>query len=144
MKRSLALYLAVLMAPALAGAHEGHKHQLMGTIGGIDQDRLEVKDAEGRSTQLVLTDKTAILRGTKSIPRTDLKVGERVVAEYEQTGNTLTAQSLRVADPAAQAAARYSCPMHPEVKSDQPGKCPKCGMHLEPVAKGQPSPPRHH
>ena len=25
----------------------------------------------------------------------------------------------------------YSCPMHPEVVSDQPGKCPKCGMKLE-------------
>lgn len=27
----------------------------------------------------------------------------------------------------------YSCPMHPEVKQDQPGKCPKCGMNLEKV-----------
>jgi YHS domain-containing protein len=25
----------------------------------------------------------------------------------------------------------YTCPMHPEVKSDKPGKCPKCGMNLE-------------
>lgn len=25
----------------------------------------------------------------------------------------------------------YTCPMHPEVTSDQPGKCPKCGMNLE-------------
>ncbi len=24
----------------------------------------------------------------------------------------------------------YSCPMHPEVTSDKPGKCPKCGMNL--------------
>ena len=28
----------------------------------------------------------------------------------------------------------YTCPMHPEVKSDQPGKCPKCGMNLKPMA----------
>ncbi len=26
----------------------------------------------------------------------------------------------------------YTCPMHPEVVSDQPGKCPTCGMDLEP------------
>ena len=26
----------------------------------------------------------------------------------------------------------YTCPMHPEVKSGQPGKCPKCGMDLVP------------
>lgn len=25
----------------------------------------------------------------------------------------------------------YTCPMHPEVTSDKPGKCPKCGMNLE-------------
>src|ERR1035437_836146 len=24
----------------------------------------------------------------------------------------------------------YTCPMHPEVQSDKPGKCPKCGMDL--------------
>ena len=31
-------------------------------------------------------------------------------------------------------AASYTCPMHPEVQSDDPGACPKCGMDLEPVA----------
>lgn len=25
----------------------------------------------------------------------------------------------------------YTCPMHPEVRRDHPGDCPKCGMHLE-------------
>jgi transcription initiation factor IIE alpha subunit len=24
----------------------------------------------------------------------------------------------------------YTCPMHPDVTSDKPGKCPKCGMDL--------------
>jgi Cu+-exporting ATPase len=26
----------------------------------------------------------------------------------------------------------YTCPMHPEVRQDHPGNCPKCGMTLEP------------
>jgi len=26
--------------------------------------------------------------------------------------------------------AKYACPMHPEVTSDKPGKCSKCGMAL--------------
>lgn len=25
----------------------------------------------------------------------------------------------------------YTCPMHPEVRQDHPGKCPKCGMTLQ-------------
>ncbi len=28
---------------------------------------------------------------------------------------------------------QYTCPMHPEVVSDEPGNCPKCGMNLEPA-----------
>jgi len=33
-------------------------------------------------------------------------------------------------DPAAAGAVVYACPMHPEVISDEPGRCPKCGMKL--------------
>jgi FtsP/CotA-like multicopper oxidase with cupredoxin domain len=29
----------------------------------------------------------------------------------------------------------YTCPMHPDVKSDKPGKCPRCGMDLVPVGQ---------
>jgi len=28
----------------------------------------------------------------------------------------------------------YMCPMHPEIREDSPGSCPKCGMALEPIA----------
>src|ERR1044072_9733916 len=31
------------------------------------------------------------------------------------------------------AAQKYPCPMHPEVVSEAPGDCPKCGMTLQPV-----------
>ena len=34
--------------------------------------------------------------------------------------------------PAAGTAMQWVCPMHPEVVSDRPGACPKCGMALEP------------
>ncbi len=34
---------------------------------------------------------------------------------------------------------QFTCPMHPEVRSDRPGSCPKCGMTLETVS---PVPPK--
>jgi len=33
----------------------------------------------------------------------------------------------------AVAGAIYTCPMHPEIRQDHPGNCPKCGMTLEPL-----------
>ncbi|MGE5341056.1 MAG: heavy metal translocating P-type ATPase [Candidatus Omnitrophota bacterium] len=32
----------------------------------------------------------------------------------------------------------YTCPMHPEIKRDKPGSCPKCGMNLVPASKDKP------
>lgn len=34
--------------------------------------------------------------------------------------------------PSLQSRVEYTCPMHPEIVSDQPGNCPKCGMTLVP------------
>ncbi|MFP3595277.1 multicopper oxidase domain-containing protein [Chryseobacterium sp. SIMBA_029] len=37
-----------------------------------------------------------------------------------------------------QSQAKYTCPMHSEVISNQPGKCPKCGMDLVEIERNQP------
>jgi Cu+-exporting ATPase len=34
---------------------------------------------------------------------------------------------------APEAGTVYTCPMHPEIRQDRPGNCPKCGMSLEPL-----------
>ena len=39
--------------------------------------------------------------------------------------------------PAPGQAVVYTCPMHLDVKSDKPGKCPKCGMALMPAEKAK-------
>jgi len=39
-------------------------------------------------------------------------------------------------DPVAGPGTIYTCPMHPEIRQESPGQCPKCGMTLEPVLPG--------
>jgi len=39
-------------------------------------------------------------------------------------------KGVALPSPAPAAKDVYTCPMHPEVISDKPGDCPKCGMHL--------------
>ncbi len=38
----------------------------------------------------------------------------------------------------AASAMKYTCTMHPEVVSNKPGNCPKCGMALVPMKKSAP------
>jgi P-type Cu+ transporter len=49
----------------------------------------------------------------------------------EKTPVTPEATEPASAAPAV-AGTTYICPMHPEIRQDQPGDCPKCGMGLEP------------
>src|SRR5579884_3205973 len=51
---------------------------------------------------------------------------------HHDTLHTLLGISAAHAEEAA--AVKYTCPMHPQIISDTPGKCPICGMDLVPIA----------
>ncbi len=54
--------------------------------------------------------------------------------------STLHKSPIAVASVSATASAeaqQYTCPMHPEVVKDTPGKCPKCGMKLVEKTSGK-------
>jgi Cu+-exporting ATPase len=53
-----------------------------------------------------------------------------------------TGERQAVPAPAASTATIYTCPMHPEVRQNGPGTCPKCGMALEPVTPPARSAPK--
>ena len=48
---------------------------------------------------------------------------------HDHTGAPAPTEPAAKSDAGA-ASAIYTCPMHPEVASPAPGRCPKCGMNL--------------
>jgi Heavy metal binding domain len=51
---------------------------------------------------------------------------------HGQAGSAPAGQPTYATD-AGSSSAVYTCPMHPEVTSAVPGRCPKCGMNLVPA-----------
>jgi membrane fusion protein, copper/silver efflux system len=51
-------------------------------------------------------------------------------------GGTWWVDRSGAARASAHAATVYTCPMHPDYRSDHPGDCPMCGMRLEAVRAG--------
>ena len=47
-----------------------------------------------------------------------------------QNSGSLSNQKTVTKNQNTQATKTYTCSMHPEVITDKPGKCPKCGMNL--------------
>jgi cytochrome oxidase Cu insertion factor (SCO1/SenC/PrrC family) len=69
------------------------------------------------------------LTGSKSVIIVILVLLSAIMSVTEAPGVTAQARPN-----SPQKAARYRCPMHPEVTSEKPENCPKCGMKLRLVA----------
>jgi hypothetical protein len=66
-----------------------------------------------------------------SAPEAPLHVAEATRASAALPPTPAAGETPTGAAP-ADAGVIYTCPMHPEVRSDTPGHCPKCGMNLVP------------
>jgi rubrerythrin len=122
--------LALLTALPLT-AHEGGTH-VMGTIKNVAEKSLTIETRDKKEVVVVVDEKTKFENNGKPATLKDLKTGARVVVDVEkgQTKEALVAKEVKIGS----ADVIYTCPMHPEVQSKEPGKCPKCGMKLEPKA----------
>jgi membrane fusion protein, copper/silver efflux system len=56
-----------------------------------------------------------------------------VLVLFAAAGLTIAAGALSGCAKGGSEGVQYHCPMDPEVTSDQPGTCPKCGMSLESI-----------
>ena len=65
-----------------------------------------------------------------------LSVTHTVIAQHshhEHPPSVGTATSGAASEQEQEKMQKYTCPMHPEVITDHPGNCPKCGMKLVPI-----------
>ena len=86
-----------LAVPGVSLAHEGHAHKVMGTVASIDGKNLMVKGTDGKTVMVMLDAKTKITRGKLKADATELKVGERIVAEGPEEKEMIMATSVQLA-----------------------------------------------
>jgi rubrerythrin len=121
--------LIVLLAALPLAAHEGGTH-VMGTIKNVAEKSLTIETRDKEAIVVIIDEKTEFEKAGKPATAKDLKAGVRVVVDVEKdpAKEALVAKEVRIGVDAV----IYTCPMHPEVQEKEPGKCPKCGMKLEP------------
>lgn len=94
---TVAIMLAVVLSGAGAAlAHEGHAHQVKGTVKTVDEARLVVETTTGKRNLYLLTEKTKYRRGSEKATREEIAVGERVVVSYEVKEGSEWALEVRV------------------------------------------------
>jgi hypothetical protein len=104
MKRAAAVLglAALLGAPGLLAAHEGHVHKVMGTVVAIDASRIEVDTKDAKKQSYALTKATVYRRGKASAAASDVKVGARVVLSVVEEHGATSVTELLIAEAAAQ------------------------------------------
>jgi hypothetical protein len=105
---ALALLVAVGL-PALAGAHAGHTHKVMGTVTSFDAagNKLQIKTTDGRTLDLNVDATTRYRKGSAAAAATDLAPGTRVVVSYAEKSSVKTVTEVLIggakAEPAKKA-----------------------------------------
>ena len=88
--------IAALALPAVARAHGGHAHKVMGTVTGVEAPHVIVKTTDGKTVMVMWDAKTKFTRGKIKVDATAVKVGDRVVAEGAEEKEMIMATSVQL------------------------------------------------
>jgi FtsP/CotA-like multicopper oxidase with cupredoxin domain len=91
--------------------------------------RLAAITVSDEAVETTSADSFSTLRTNADMVRERERIAPYVDAPPDKT--LAFVAEMDMAEP--EAAVRYTCPMHPEVTSEAPGHCPKCGMKLLPA-----------
>jgi hypothetical protein len=92
----LTMLTLAFAVPAVARAHEGHAHKVMGTVSSISGKNLMVKTTDGKTVMVMLDAKTKITQGKTKLEASAVKVGDRVVAEGPEQKEMIMATTLQL------------------------------------------------
>jgi FtsP/CotA-like multicopper oxidase with cupredoxin domain len=93
--------------------------------------RLAGITTNGEPAEPALADQFEVLRTNTDMAAERERAAPYMTAPPDKTLSFVAEMDMGVPEGTAVV---YSCPMHPDVVSDEAGKCPKCGMKLLPTA----------
>lgn len=93
-RRSLIVGLLFLSTSMLLRAHGGMIH-VMGTVTAMTDHSVTVETTDKKSVEVLLTDTTTFMDGSKPSTKNDLKVGDRVVIHAVKVKDALQAHEVR-------------------------------------------------
>lgn len=90
MRYWIILLLTTLALPSGLDAHEGHAHQLLGTVERVRDCHFVIKTTKNEVKAIFLSDATRYERAGQPATKQDVAAGARVSVTVEDDGETAT------------------------------------------------------
>ena len=96
-RRTLVVALLLACIPLVTRAHEGMIH-VIGIVMAVTDKSVTVETTDKKSVEVVLVGTTTYEKDKKAAPRSDLKVGDRVVIHAIKMNSALQAHTVEFSE----------------------------------------------